>query len=242
MNERKEPTISSAPPSKEDLGKQQTSKNTRAPQRSAAHSPAARPLVVKSKMAPVAFLFALLACGGAGFLYWQLGEAQKLLADADLRIADLEGKFELSDDESSASMQTMQAKLKWADSEIRKLWGVSFDVNKKAITSNKSKIAQVEKASSNLNKKVQASVKSVSTDLRLVSDLVDAQQTSLSSIENRNAAISKQAAELEAKIKQVEALEKSLQERIETNEQAIEAIDAFRRNINQQILQLRGGA
>ena len=31
----------------------------------------------------------------------------------------------------------MKAKLVWADSEIRKLWGVSYDTNRKAIAANK---------------------------------------------------------------------------------------------------------
>lgn len=239
MNERREPTIS-APAAKEEL-----STKSSGPRRSgqpATHSPAARPVVVKSKLAPVAFLFALCGLGAAGFAYWQLTLTQQALADADRRIAELEGKFALTDDEVSASTETMQAKLKWADSEIRKLWGVSHDTNRKAIAANKSNIEKAEKlakeASKNVDAKVKAALGNVTAELKLLSDLVDAQQLSLANIENAQAKLNTQSQNIQSKLSELD----SLQKRVKTNEQAIEAIDAFRRNVNQQILQLKGGA
>ena len=239
MNERREPTISSSP-HKEDLHNAKA--GPRRPTASATQSPVARPVVVKSKLAPVAFFFALVGIAAAGFAYWQLMLTQQTLAQADQRIADLESKFELSDDETNASTETMQAKLKWADSEIRKLWGVSHDTNRKAIAANKEAIEKTEKiakqASQDVDKKVQQAIKNVNAELKLLSDLVEAQQLSLTSIENAQAKFSSQAQTINQKLAELEKLE----QRVKTNEQAIEAIDAFRRNVNQQILQLKGGA
>ncbi|WP_086931008.1 hypothetical protein [Agarilytica rhodophyticola] len=248
MSERREPTISSYSPSKEDSPRQANMGNQRArpAQRSSAHSPAAKPVAAKSTMAVFAFLIALVACCAAGYLYWQLMEAQKRQIISDQRIADLEGKFELSGDESEISTQAMQAKLKWADSEIRKLWGVSHDTNRKAIEVNKKNIASALKtakaASSSVDAKVQKATKDIIADLKLVSDLVDAQQSSLTTIEDDNAAIVKQAQLINDKLNSLETSKKEFERRIKTNEQAIEAIDAFRRNVNQQLLQLKGGA
>ena len=189
MNERREPTISAYSPSKEDSARQQSAQGKGRPSpnppqaRSAAHSPAARPVVVaKSRMAPFAFLLALLASAGAGFAYWQLIETQKQLTDAGNRIADLESKFELSGDESTASVETLQAKLKWTDSEIRKLWGVSYDTNRKAIATNKEDMIKVARSVNEAKKSSQ----NVAGDLRVVSELVDAQQASMNAIEQQN--------------------------------------------------------
>lgn len=239
MKDRKEPTISSYSPSKEDLARD-NQRGARAAARGPA--PSSQPVVVKSSLAPVAMVFALAAAAAAGFLYWQLLSAQNSLALADQRIADLESKFELSDDESSASTETMLAKLKWADSEIRKLWGVAYDTNRKAIAANKSAIEQVKTASTGANKATEKKLADLAAELRLANDLLDAQQTSLTSIEQGNARIQSQSTEINNKMRSIEQSDREMERRVRSNEQAIEAIDAFRRNVNQEILQLKGGA
>ncbi len=249
MNERREPTISAYSPSREDSARQQAGGGAKAARgaqpRSSARSPAARPVVVKSRVAHLAFTVALLATTAAGVLYWQLLATQKVLARADERIADLESKFALSGDETAASTETMQAKLRWADSEIRKLWGVAYDTNRKAIAANKVNIAQAKKtadaAKTQVDGKIAAATQTLAAELRLVSDLVDAQQTSLTAIEQQNRQIVRGTQTLSDKMNSLEASKRELERRIQANEQAIEAIDAFRRSVNQQLLQLKGG-
>ena len=256
MTERREPTISAYSPSKEELARQQSVKRgaRQASQgRSASNSPAAKPLTTSSPTAPIALVVALIACCAAGGLYWQLANAQQslaaaqqLLVESDRRIADLESKFELSDDEVTASTETIQAKLKWADSEIRKLWGVSYDTNRKAIAANKKaaeQAAQTANATSRaVDGKITAATQSISTDLKLVSDLVDAQQSSMTSIEQGSAQIVRQQQNLADQINGLDSARKAFEQRIKRNEQAIEAIDAFRRSTNQKLLELKGGA
>lgn len=248
MNERREPTISAYSPSKEDVARQKGNTSTRAPQQtrpSAARSPVARPVATKSPLASIALIFALVATAAAGFSYWQLLATQKVLTTADARIANLESKFELSGDETTASAQTMQAKLKWADSEIRKLWGVSFDVNRKAIASNQTAIVKATQTANSAKSGIAAQLKKLTQglagELRLVSELVDAQQDSMIAIEKQNAEIVGSDQNLTSKLNILDSNRKELEKRIKSNEQAIEAIDAFRRNVNQQLLQLRGG-
>lgn len=247
MGDRKEPTISTYAISKEEAAAakdqsraqqrpQQGARPRQGAPTSAARSPAARP-VIQQKSSPlgvIALLVALIASGAAGYSTWRLLEAEKMLAQADLRIAGLEGKFELSDDEANASSATMQAKLKWADSEIRKLWGVSYDTNRKAIAENKSSIAQAAKG---VEKKIKSANQALAGDLRVVSELVDAQQTSIEQVDK----IVSENQALVDKLNILDSNRKELERRIQTNEQAIEAIDAFRRNVNQQLLQIRGG-
>lgn len=264
MTERREPTISAMRPEKDDAsrssGATQTSpqgergrsngggtrKASAAEQRAKpnrAPSRPAQPVVVKSALAPFAFLLALVGVGFAGFAYWQLLETQKLLVSAEERIVSLESKFELTDDELNASSATIQAKLKWADSEIRKLWGVSYDTNRKAIATNKTSLARTEKlakqAAGSVDAKIKSALKDATSELKLLSDLVDAQQVSLSSIETKNAQTVAQGQGLADKLNRLDSLSGELKRRVKTNEQAIEAIDAFRRSVNQQLLQLK---
>lgn len=241
MNDRKEPTISAYSPTKEDGRRAPAAGRPSPPPTSSRGSSAARPMVVKSKAAPFALFIAFIAIAGAGFLYWQLLETQKVLHEADLRIADLESKFELSDDESTASVQTIQAKLKETDSEIRKLWGVAYDTNRKAIESNKNGLAQIKKTVDTTKNSIKTETKALTAELNLVSDLVEAQQSSLSAIEANNQTLVNGYQSVNDNLNRLETQRKELDRRIKTNEQAIEAIDAFRRNVNQQLLQLRSG-
>ncbi len=242
MSDRKEPTISAYTPSQEEAKRQPVASRPSQNAPTSRPTSAPRPVIVKSKLAPFAFLVALVAFGAAGFLYWQLLETQKVLTEADARIAQLEGKFELSDDESAASVEMIQAKLKETDSEIRKLWGVSYDTNRKAIAANKSGIAQVKKVADSAKSSVKTETKTLNGEISLVSDLVEAQQNSLSAIETSHQTLQQNYQSTNDALNSLETQRKEMDRRIKTNEQAIEAIDAFRRNVNQQLLQLRSGS
>lgn len=250
MPERREPTISSSRPESEDAPRRTSSTSTESTAHSSrkeaqkppvrAREPShhsARPVVVKSKSGPFALFLALLAIGASAFLFWQAQQSQivlqKTLADSEARIAELESKLALTGDEASASVTALQAKLKWADSEIRKLWGVSYDTNRKNITDNTTSLTAVNKQLKAVDGEIKSATQNVETDIKLLNELVDTQQVSLALIEQKMTSANKAAEKMAQD-------NTALQKRIETNEQAIEAIDAFRRSVNQQILQLKG--
>ncbi len=231
MSERREPTISTYSPTKDDAGRPNPGVKASSRQAAASsRSPAARPVVVQKKsiLAPFALLFALASCGAAGYLFWQLQLSHKSLKEADQRIAALESKFEMTDDEVNTSTQAMQAKLKWADSEIRKLWGVSYDTNRKAIKQNQEDLAKVAVTANSAKKAVDTKVNDVVAELKVVSELVEAQQGTFTSLENRNT-------QLMESIDKLEGAKRELESKVKSHEQAIEAIDAFRRKVNQQL-------
>ena len=200
-------------------------------------------VVVKSKTSPFLFFLILIAMGGGGFNYWQLMQSQNQLASANARIADLESRLEMTGDETEASAAAMQAKLKWADSEIRKLWGVSYDRNKKDIANNKTKIDALSGKLKRVGKDAVAGVKKqmgeVTGELALLNELVSANQASVTNLETSSQSILNQTRQLQDTLGKLETKEAELRRNVRTNEQAIEAIDAFRRNVNQQLLQLK---
>ena len=172
MTERREPTLSgpvSDPAafndpklSAEPVAKQHQSSSYN---RSSRPAPVSQRVVeVKSPLAPLALVAAIIALGFAGLLFWQSSIQNKtsnaLLSElqaAKVRIEQLEQKLTATGDESSQSLAGLAAGIKAFNataeensSEIRKLWGVAFDRNRKAIEENKNKVAAAVKSLANL--------------------------------------------------------------------------------------------
>ena len=200
-------------------------------------------VIVKNRFTPVLWLFVIVTAGFAGFSYYQLYEAQALLNQAESRISDLEGRLELTGDESEASMAAVQAKLKWADSEIRKLWGVSYDRNRKSIADNGEKltslIGQINRLKKDLPNAVEQQMGDVTGELALLNELVTANQAVASSADQKAREQVSQLQKLNDQLGQLRSTSNTLERNVKTNTQDIEAINAFRRTVNQQILELK---
>ncbi len=198
----------------------------------------ARPQVVKSPVGGIALLFGLAGLALAGFVYWQFMQLQQQFElsskAAETRIAQLESQLALTGDESTASVTALQAKLKWADSEIRKLWGVAHDTNRKGITANKEAIAKAARNAASANSAIKAYKKSSQLDISVINELVDAQAQKVKALDasNENA--------IQA-VSRVQNTVNGVEKRITSNEQAIEAIDAFRRQVNADLMALKRG-
>ena len=244
--ERKEPTLSNFTPDRDEIAAQQ--------QRMGGARPAApRQTQARgggSALGVFALLVALAAVGGSGYLAWQLQLSQQELVKADKRLLELEKQLALSDDESSQSVTALQAKLKWADAEIRKLWGVSHDTNRKAIKANGAQLASLKKS-------VQKDLAKAKQQAAAAQKLAEGQQKSLANtgqetsnnalrLEQLAETLDEQRQSLQAAVdkanraeQQVARLKTDVSARLRTNEEAIEAIDAFRRSGNRDIIDLK---
>jgi len=261
--DRKEPTISSIVPERDEIATHQQrmgskSAHTHQTQGKAdkaypERSPTAAPVARGALLISFTLLLALAGIGLGGFLYWQLTLSQQQLVQSEQRIAVLEKRLELSDDESSQSLTAIRAKLKWADSEIRKLWGVSYDTNRKAIESMQKELAGLQKTlistiASTRNIQTLAkthktqieSIKKRNTerDQRVEKSLatIEIQQQQLKSLSDTTNSVVNLTDKLELKLNK---LQLDLLARVKSNEEALAAIDAYRRNINRDILQLQ---
>lgn len=213
-------------------------KNT--PQSTPAYASAAP----SSSLPAIALVIALVAAGGAGFLGWQLFQAQAMLQQADSRIQGLEQQLSLTSEESSASVVTLQSNLKKMDSEVRRITAL-IETNRKAIAANVEKTAAVTREAANAQKvgadaRTQAnSLKQEVAANKTVADAaaakIDGMNTSVSqqaqSLQNLNERLDKMGLEMTAL--------DSLAARLRTNEEAIAAIDAFRLSTNREILQIK---
>lgn len=246
--ERKEPTISgldsvaAEPQSPRQQGK--VAKKS-VPKPKAVGSMQTRVVHKSSPLVPFALILALTGMGLAGFVYWELLKAQKSSAAAEARIVELEQKLDLSSDESSQSVTSLQANLKEANHEIRKLWDTR-NVNKRSIVANKQSIDGVTKiaksASSNASvAKKGLDAQKVSVDkLTAGASTVAAQlETALADVDTQTKqlrSLTDQANRLQA---QLESLNHDMARRVADNEEAIEAIDASRLTVNREIQEIR---
>ena len=249
VQDRKEPTFSSIKPENDEIslhgshsGGAKAAPTAQANRNQSRSNPPRQSPPAKSGLAVVALLVALVGVGVACFSMWQLQQSQQNLTSAEARIAELEGRLNLTSSESDQSVTAIHEKLKWADSEIRKLWGVSNDTNKKAIQATQDAI---EKFSSGL--------KTTAADAKSAKESSEAQKNAVSALKamtNEQQLVMTQLADdvSSAKVQlnklsglesKMSALEKDLPKRVKTNEEAIQAIDSFRRSANADIQQIK---
>lgn len=247
MTERREPTISSMPiDSRDDNGRAraQSASSGGSPRGSTPPPPrpvSQRPVIVRSKLAPVALVMVVIVGAFAGFTYSLLMETQRQLDgtltqlhSAESRVAQLEKRLEMSDDESSQSLTVIQANVKENSSEIRKLWGVSYDRNRKSIATLEEAVTKVQSTVNNLDKKMG----DLAGEMSVVSELVEAQQAALT---KTGRSVEQQQRELAEFTEKLNALDTELRKKVTNHEEAIRAIDAFRVQVTRDILQLKGG-
>lgn len=246
MSERREPTISTLPLDKDETARARSTGTTSTRQTPPPVS--GRPVVVRSPLGPLALLIALAAVGFAGFVYWQLQMARQdmqrtaaALTTAEARVTELEQRLSLADDESTQSITVLQANIKENTSEIRKLWGVTNDRNRKAIAQLEEKAAVLEKSLAGVDDKIKTALTEVTGELSVLSDLVEAQQVSIQSADQSVKNQVQIVAAANKKLEQLEQLNGDLRKKVQAHEEAIKAVDAFRLQVNRELIKLKGG-
>ncbi|SEA29916.1 hypothetical protein SAMN05216562_2488 [Microbulbifer marinus] len=179
-----------------------------------------------------ALILALAGLAAAAFLYQQWQASRVQLVDAESRIAELEKRFEMSDEESSASVEVLNAKAKDNAAEIRKLWGVAYDTNRKSIAANKS--------AADANKKQVAALTSKVNGMSASVKKIAAVESALAELRKSNSASQRETADKLARLeRQLASVRSDLTARVGANEEAVESIDAYRRTVNKDLVQLR---
>ncbi len=192
----------------------------------------------------------------AGFAWQQ----SRVLADLNARFNQLSHRIESTDESLSQSgaalslkIQEQEEKLAEHWSEIRKLWGVSYDTNRKAIAANTQSIDQMKASLNTLQanlKQVQGSLAAMEKSIETASKQAADANQSVNTIRGNTLAASVQLDELREQVSRlsqtlattnngVNQLRNDLTRRVADNEQALKAMDSYRAQINQQLNQLR---
>ncbi len=192
-------------------------------------------------------VLALLAAGlaGAGWFiaaqHQQLAKAETALADAGRRLAVLEERSQVTDQVMTESGTEVQSKLGQWESEVRKLWDVAKR-DKQLIVESQNKL----KSQASTIDTVQAGLKDLnSSNVRheqaLAQQTVIAQQ--VASVDQQVRALVSQQRQLTDQVnaarQSLSGLDSGLTRRVVANEKAIEAIDAYRLQLNSRLVELQ---
>ena len=195
-------------------------------------------------------LILVVGLGGLGYFFvQQTGQLNQL----QNRFDALEAKIVSTDESLSQSGAALGIKLKDHDveldkhwSEIKKLWGISYDRNRKNIESLQKTLAAQEKTLKGLQASMAARKKEVSNfnarldknskSLDAVVNSSMAVKLEMNDLVSQSQSVTDQVNKLKAKI---DSLKQNLNSRVATNEEAIGAIDAYRLQVNRDIQQIK---
>lgn len=202
----------------------------------------------------------LVACGALGWAYMnqearvselkeELDDAIGFVSQSKLLMARLEGELSQTGEELEQSGSAAQKKLAFLDSEMRKLWGVSNDRNKKAIKTNADDLAKLETALSKTNKSYSAQFKQLEQGQKSFESILLNVQSELKSLTSQSSLVSGELAiiresvnedldAMRSDLKAIKALSKGLAGDLDTNKQSIAAIDSNRKQLNERVIAL----
>lgn len=180
-----------------------------------------RKIYVSSQVPPKQFFFYLvvsaIVLATFSWTYFGISSQQDNLVKINNRLISLEENMQLSSDSSEESIETLLADLKIVNREIRKLWDLSNKRNKKDI----SILTEQNKVISDEIFEVQNSSASNTESLAEID----------ASLKNIKARL--------AKLSSFELNSNTFAERLAELEEAIEAVDAYRKQTNQTIADLQ---
>ena len=180
-----------------------------------------RKIYVSSQVPPKQFFFYLvvsaIVLATFSWTYFGISSQQDNLIKINNRLISLEENIQLSSDSSEESIETLLADLKIVNREIRKLWDLSNKRNKKDI----SILTEQNKVISDEIFEVQNSSASNTESLAEID----------ASLKNIKARL--------AKLSSFELNSNTFAERLAELEEAIEAVDAYRKQTNQTIADLQ---
>ncbi len=165
-------------------------------------------------------------------------EETQALADAKDRIVVLEDRLRVTDEALTETGQTTNEQINFWESEIRKLWAVTNDRNKKWIKDNEAAISKLSKSLAALeiaDRDMKATLGRHESSFAQQQSMID----QLTSIELQMQQVLRSQRDLVDKVnsaqQSVAGLQSGLTNRVRENEQAVAAIDAYRQQLNSRL-------
>lgn len=206
------------------------------PSRSRVAGPATAGSVLGRLVLVVAFVVAAVAVVWAWQLQVLLDGANRVVANTEQRVADLEALLSDTDETVNQSAQTLGAQMRLLDTEVRKLWDA------RRISNNR--IDKLEEARTDLDRRataVTSRVNQMQPQLAAISTDLAALKTLAADLERLTQTASQAATEVERiadAVNRSNLQQSALAKRVNDNEEWIESINAFRRQVNASIQRL----
>jgi DNA repair exonuclease SbcCD ATPase subunit len=179
----------------------------------------------------------------------RLGDASGFMDQSKLLIARLEGKLSETGEVLAETGTSAEKKLAFLDTEMRKLWGVSNDRNKKAIEANQSALSALENQLASLQKNYIAETKSLKHDLAGISGELQNVLKEATTLANEfsvmraeqeaiNSGLKNQLAQQKQLIDGFKGDTRTYLERLAKVDLSLESINASRRQLNERVVDL----
>lgn len=238
-NSNKDDSIPSITPARDEVASYRRSGRSEAPKQANFNGLLVFVIVVMAIM---------MAVGGFALFQVQqrLEESNVLLTKGQENIQMLEERLQATGTDVSKTLNTMQGRLDTNEAEIRKLWDVSNKRNKQWIRDNESAIANLKSSQSKVEGRVNdlqgniseivTSFNKLATEMTTLRDnLVDDNQEMSTQVSILQGQVEDQAVQVESHSRSIASLDKQMDE----NQEAIEAIDRYRQQINQRLRELQ---
>jgi chromosome segregation ATPase len=194
--------------------------------------PIARLLITAS------MVVAVVACAWAWQLQQQVEEAAEMGRDYAGRIADLEARLSDTDEGMNQNAEVQAAKIRELDTEVRKLWDNVWK-------QTKDRLAELERDSASQGKKLTAAAGSLATlesQVKGASGDIARLKSVAGDLERVIASGKANQAEVERvadTINRVNLDLAKLNKRVQSNEEWIQSINTFRKQVNASIVELQ---
>ncbi|MBT8148408.1 MAG: hypothetical protein KJO24_00650 [Gammaproteobacteria bacterium] len=186
-------------------------------------------------MATLALLMAIAAIGAAYFLWEQSRQTNQTAKNVEQRLLALESQLASTGDELSQSDAAVRIQLKDVDSEVRKLW----DARKKTLQ----QVSQHDKNIKNLTTRTGTMQKSQTANAQQLTALAAELDEVVVMLESANfTTMQKTVTANQQKLQQLAKSLDVLNSRVAANEEWLESVNAFRRQVNDRLNEIQNPA
>lgn len=168
----------------------------------------------KTSLAGVYFLLLLILLGAASAGYWLWQQNQMLLKELQYtkgEIQNLDHQLLAADVSANEQGSTLEETLNTHASEIRKLWGVSYDTNRKAIATNQENLSVFGKSLASLKESVSTQSKLIAVQGSAFNDIEAGYNQLVGSVGQFDTRIENQKTEIATLQQAIKANENALQ-------------------------------
>ena len=188
-------------------------------------------------VAMLALVVGLAAAAVAGLLYQQTVRLDETLAQANLRIADLEGKLSVTGDNVNQSSAAMQVKIKELGGEVDKLWASAWRKNDGRLTELES---GMKKAAASYMAQ-QKQLTTATADISALKDQVTqatAVASTVDTLKQQQSAMQDSLGRMNSTVTSVSNAQRAQDARIKETEQWVQSTIEFRKQVTQRLTRL----
>ncbi len=194
----------------------------------------------------------LALTGASYYLYEQLTSAQKQLASGQGRIDVLEQRLSVADESITESSVSTQVKLKELDFEVRKLWDNVWKKQKDELAQHEASLVAQKADLAKAEKRIAALEAKLRVSDEQVAKIVKSYNSERESLTSMAGKLDRVIAQSEVNRKQLldmgkqvasggalDARVKDLERRVTQNDEWLDSINAFRKQVNRDIESMR---